>query len=158
MTTDCQCRQRAAEAKREAAEIAAAHERLQPWAFIYMVTPAGGARVPMWLAGRRDAEAFCTDERTKGVGRGGPWMFVFTSASNYLYNPLGYSSIADLSKAAAPDDGRFAALADELGIRLHGRDEFATILDPLVRGEHADTEADDPAEPDLLALLDGGVA
>ena len=150
--TDCQCRQRVAEAKRQAAEIAAAYERLQPWVFIFMATAKGGGEVPMYLASRQDAEAFCCDKRTAGRGRGGPWMFLFTSAATYLYNPLGHSSLADLSKSARADDGRFASLAKELGIRLYGRDEFATVLNPIMQGAHeVDAES---AEVDLLKLLE----
>lgn len=129
----CKCRHDLRAAREQAAETAAAYERLQPWAFIYLATRGGGAEVPMYLASRADAEVFCGDDRTQGIGRGGPWMFLFTAAATYLFNPLGHTSLADLTKLARADDGRFEPLAAELGIRLYGRDEFAAVLASLIR-------------------------
>ena len=149
----CRCRWEIREARRRAAEEAATWERLQPWAFIYMVTGSGGAEVPMYLAERRHAEVFCSDERTKGIGRGGPWAFMFTSAATYLLNPMGHTSIADLGKKARLDDGRFASLVAELKIVLYGRHEWGWILDPLIQQPRA--EASVPALFDLDDSEDG---
>ena len=151
---DCKCRADLREARRQAAETAALHGRLQPWAFVYMVTRSGGAEVPMYLASRDDAEAFCADDRTKGVGRGGPWVFMFTSAANYLLNPLGHTSLADLTKKARDDDGRFLPVVAELGIRLYGRDEFEAVLNPLINPPATQRPTIGAEDNGLFDLLD----
>lgn len=155
---DCLCQHEIREARRQSAETAALHKRLQPWAFIYMAARTGGAEVPMYLATRTDAEKFCGDDRTKGIGRGGPWAFLFTSAANYVLNPLGHSSLADLTRKARADDGRFEGLAAELGITLYGRDQFEAVLGPIMRPRLTAAPEPEPGDGDLFDLLDGGAA
>lgn len=48
------------------------------WCLVYLVTRAGGNGGNLFVLHQEDAEKLCSDECSHGIGRGGPWMFMWT--------------------------------------------------------------------------------
>lgn len=77
-------------------------------AVVYMVTQAGGCATWLYVLTREDAIKFCSHPSTKGKGRGGEWLFMWTTA---------FTDWRDHTKEfRRKDDGRFDKLFEELGI------------------------------------------
>lgn len=53
------------------------------WCLVYLVTRAGGNSGNLFVLHQEDAIKLCTDECSHGIGRGGAWMFQWTSLDHF---------------------------------------------------------------------------
>lgn len=77
-------------------------------AVVYMITMSSSLPMRRLFVMRlADAVRFCSDPRTAGRGRGGPWAYAFTTHQRDWRDEL---------DAFRPEDGRFDGLLADLGI------------------------------------------
>jgi len=57
---------------------------IDEWALVYLVTFAGGNQGNLFLLPIEDAKKLCSDKCSHGVGRGGHWMFQWTSVKHFV--------------------------------------------------------------------------
>lgn len=54
------------------------------WALVYLVTFGSGFKGNLFVLKRDDAIKLCQDDCSHGIGRGGEWMFCWTSLGHFL--------------------------------------------------------------------------
>lgn len=57
--------------------------RLSEYALVYLVTKAGGWAGNLFVLSVEDAKTLCSDECSRGWGRGGPWHFQWTTIDHF---------------------------------------------------------------------------
>lgn len=82
-------------------------------AYVYVATRGGRGKV-IWKTTIGDAKKICQLPQSSGIGRGGPWMYCWTSQRNFGE----YDGNLDDKQRLQKNDGRFDALFEEMGIEV----------------------------------------
>lgn len=58
---------------------------LDDYALVYLVTKSGGNRGNLFILTTEDAQKLCEDDCSHGMGRGGPWIMMWTSIKHFVH-------------------------------------------------------------------------
>lgn len=84
-------------------------------AYVYIATFGGGGRV-IWKTTVKDAKTICQLPQSKGTLWGNAWMYCWTSENNF--GEYGGDFEHKEKQHRQKDDGRFAQIFEEMGIKV----------------------------------------
>lgn len=124
------------------------------WCLVYLTTEGCGFQGNLFILHQEDAMKLCSDECSHGVGRGGKWMFQWTSLSHFYDS--GDRSAADRTMRDTQgklepfvfvyDTGKQDPDFKRLGIQKPGLKEMCDLLRSLgYCFEFADHKQEDKA-------------
>ena len=80
----------------------------EEWALVYLVTRRGGYKGNLFILRIQDAKKLCEDPCSRGMGRGGEWIFMWTTIAHFIRKDDTYGD----SKHVGTELPRFLFLAD----------------------------------------------
>lgn len=105
---------------------------LERYAFLYTATSSGNSTGIHFMMSVEDAQAFCSDPRSKGVMSGTYWAYFWTRVSTFCFefggNTKGKNGgwILDLRKSY--DNGEYDWLVEDLGLKKYNRQDIKSEL------------------------------
>ncbi len=108
----------------------------EDWCLIYLVTRSGGNQGNIWILKRDDAIKFCSDPCSCGIGRGGPWIMMWTSMDHFIQDDAGAKQHKDVHGKLTPfkfiyDTGKQDKDFERLGIDKPGIKEISELLQSM---------------------------
>ena len=106
------------------------------YCLVYLVTRHGGNQGNLFILTKEDAMKFCEDDCSHGRGRGGEWMFNWTSLEHFRQNTDASAQYKNTHGKLEPfrfliDTGKQDDDFERLGIVKPTRHEMMDILEEL---------------------------